>query len=263
YSNGPKGYRPEDPPPLQAGSPDRGEGVVVISGVGVLADELRDAAAAAGYEVRSPHSPTGGVLPALSIDCDGEREPIDRSAGPVGERRDGPPGGAHLVLCASGSLGALDPEGSAVGFHVLPPLDEARLVELTRNESSSPVAAARAERFFQTLGKHTEWVGDAPGLVLGRIVCQIINECAFALGEGVGSAQDIDTGMLLGLSHPRGPMRWADAIGLDHVLALLTALSDEYREERYRPAPALRQLVAAGRLGRASGAGFFDYGDEG
>ena len=168
----------------------------------------------------------------------------------------------RLVLCAAGSLSALDPGGSAVGFHVLPRSARRRLVELTRSESSSPVAAARAERFFAALGKHCEWVGDAPGLVLGRVVCQIINECAFALGEGVGSARDIDTGMLLGLSHPRGPMRWADAIGLDHVLAVLTALGDEYREERYRPARELRQLVAAGRLGRASGGGFFDYDDE-
>ena len=226
----------------------------------MLADELRDGAAEAGYEVRSPHSPTGGVLPSLSIEC-GTRDATSADER-APEQRDTSPGGAHLILCASGSLGALDPGGSAVGFHVLPPFGEARLVELTRNESSSPVAAARSERFFSALGKHVEWVGDAPGLVLGRIVCQIINECAFALGEGVGSAQDIDTGMLLGLSHPRGPMRWADAIGLDHVLAVLRALSDEYREERYRPAPALRQMVAAGCLGSAAGAGFFDYDAE-
>ncbi len=164
-----------------------------------------------------------------------------------------------MVLCAQGSLGALNPGGSAVGFHVLPPLARSGLVELTRSESSSPVAAARAERFFAALGKHVAWVGDAPGLVLGRIVCQVINESAFALGEGVGSAEDVDTGMVLGLSHPRGPFEWADAIGLDHVLSVLAALCEEYREERYRPAPALRRLVAAGRLGAASGAGFFDH----
>jgi 3-hydroxybutyryl-CoA dehydrogenase len=163
-----------------------------------------------------------------------------------------------VVLCANGSLNALDPDGSAVGFHVLPPLEQCSLVELTRGESSSPVAAARAERFFQALGKHVAWVGDAPGLVLGRIVCQVINESAFALAEGVGSAQDIDTGMVLGLSHPRGPFEWADAIGLDHVLAVLDALYEEYREERYRAAPALRRLVRAGRLGNASGGGFLD-----
>jgi 3-hydroxybutyryl-CoA dehydrogenase len=164
-----------------------------------------------------------------------------------------------LVLCEAGSLSALDPGGSAVGFHVVGPLEQAKLVELTRSDSSSPVAAARAERFFGALGKHVSWVGDAPGLVLGRIVCQVINEAAFALGEGVGGARDIDTGMVLGLSHPRGPLEWGDAIGLDRVLRLLEALCEEYREERYRPAPALRRHVHAGRLGRATGAGFFDY----
>jgi 3-hydroxybutyryl-CoA dehydrogenase len=102
-------------------------------------------------------------------------------------------------------------------------------------------------------------VRPAVGGVLERIVCQVINECAFALGEGVGSAEDIDTGMVLGLNYPRGPLAWADEIGLDHVLAVLDGLWEQYREERYRPAPALRDLVRAGRLGRTSGAGFFAY----
>ena len=123
----------------------------------------------------------------------------------------------------------------------------------------TPLAATRAERFFNALGKHVAWVGDAPGLVLGRIVCQVINESAFALGEGVGGARDIDVGMVLGLSHPRGPFEWADAIGLDHVLTVLDSLSAEYREERYRPAPVLRRLVQAGRLGRATGVGFLEH----
>jgi 3-hydroxybutyryl-CoA dehydrogenase len=264
--SGPR-HRAEDPDSTQLAAPVRGEGMVVIAGRGRLAEELRGAATDAGFEVRSPHDPTGGVLPALFVDC--TRTPAPRQQAPAadaqrpdrrGQGQRLPQGGAHLVLCATGSLGALDPDGSAVGFHVLPPLGEGSLVELTRSRSSSPVAAARAERFFNTLGKHVAWVGDAPGLVLGRIVCQVINEAAFALGEGVGAARDIDLGMVLGLSHPHGPFEWADTIGLDHVLAVLEALCDEYREERYRPAPALRELVAAGRLGRAAGAGFFDYG---
>jgi 3-hydroxybutyryl-CoA dehydrogenase len=102
-------------------------------------------------------------------------------------------------------------------------------------------------------------VQPAVGGVLERIVCQVINECAFALGEGVGSAEDIDTGMVLGLNYPRGPLAWADEIGLDHVLAVLDGLWEEYREERYRPAPELKRLVRDGRLGRASGAGLFEY----
>jgi len=257
-------YRAEDPAALDTGPPGHGEGVLVIAGEGVLADELRGAAVQAGFEVRSPHAPTGGVLPALIVDCDCEqpsRADGQSSTSATPDRRGAvqPQGGARLLLCAGGSLGALDPGGSAVGFHVLPPLEGAELVELTRGDSSSPVAAARAERLFEALGKHVVWVGDAPGLVLGRIVCQVINESAFALGEGVGEAHDIDTGMVLGLSHPRGPLQWADEIGLDHVLAVLGALWEEYREERYRPAPELRRLAHAGRLGRAAGAGFFDY----
>jgi 3-hydroxybutyryl-CoA dehydrogenase len=265
YSQVSSAHRAPDPDPLEPGSPGAdGEGVVVIAGEGVLADELRAAASNAGYEVRSPHTPSGGVLPALMIDCDPSPAPRGGPTPGTGrpDRRGtqlSPQGGARLLLCARGSLGALDPGGSAVGFHVVAPLEHAGLVELTRSESSSPVAAARAERFFGTLGKHVEWVGDAPGLVLGRIVCQLINESAFALGEGVGAAGDIDTGMVLGLSHPRGPLEWADRIGLDHVLVVLEALCEEYREERYRPAPALRRLVQAGRLGRETGAGFFEY----
>ncbi len=261
-------HRPEDPEPLSGEAPGHGEGVVVIAGSGTLADELRDAATAAGYEVRSPHDPTGGVLPALIVECEPLPAPdAESNAAEAGRaeprEQTSPQGGAHLMLCRAGSLGALDPHGSAVGFHVLGPLAQAGLVELTRNESSSPVAAARAERFFAALGKHVAWVGDAPGLVLGRIVCQVINECAFALGEGVGDAQDIDTGMMLGLSYPRGPLAWADELGLDQVLGVLESLCGEYKEERYRPAPALRRMVHAGRLGRTSGAGFFEYDGEG
>lgn len=238
-------HRPADPERLQAVAPGAGETLVVIGGEGMLAEQLRAAARAAGFEVHSPHTPQT-ELPALIVECD-----------ELGD--EAPRGAPRLVLCDRGSLASLDPGGPAVGFHALPPFSDCQLVELTRSESSSPAAAARAERFFAALGKHVAWVGDAPGLVLGRIVCQLVNEAAFALGEGVGSARDIDTGMVLGLNHPRGPLAWADEIGLDHVLMVLEALCEEYREERYRPAPALQKLVLAGRLGKDVGAGFFDY----
>jgi 3-hydroxybutyryl-CoA dehydrogenase len=260
-------YRSADPGAVEGERPAGGEGVVVIGGENELAEELREAAIDAGYDVRLPQEPMGGAFPALIVDCD--RTPAPRRGAGAdalrpdrrGQGRAQAQGGVNLVLCASGSLSALDPGGSAVGFHALPPLKDARVVELTRTESSSPLAATRGERFFNALGKHVEWVGDAPGLVLGRIVCQLINESAFALGEGIGEARDIDLGMVLGLSHPRGPFEWADAIGLRHVVGVLEALSAEYREERYRPAPVLRRMVAAGRLGSAVGAGFFDYED--
>jgi 3-hydroxybutyryl-CoA dehydrogenase len=223
-------HRSTDPDPPRAQAPIDGEGLVVIAGHGALAEQLREAARNAGYEVHTPHDPQTG-LPALIVEC--------------GEHDGDPPprGGARAVLCDRGSLASLDPGGPSVGFFALPPFGRTSLVELTRSESSSPAAASRAERFFTALGKHVEWVGDAPGLVLGRIVCQVINESAFALGEGVGSAQDIDKGMVLGLSHPRGPLTWAQEIGHDNVLTVLEALCDEYREERYRPAPVLRRLA--------------------
>jgi 3-hydroxybutyryl-CoA dehydrogenase len=164
------------------------------------------------------------------------------------------------VLCAEGSLVQLDAGGSAAGFHVLPPLETARLVELTRSAGTSPAAAARAEELVTALGRHAAWVGDGPGLVLGRIACQLVNEAAFAVGEGVGSPDDVDAGMVLGLNHPRGPLTWADAIGLDLVLAVLDALHGELGEERYRAAPLLRRLVAEGRLGAATGACFHEHG---
>ncbi len=245
YSDGP--HRPEDPPPPHAAKPEVGSGLVIISGEGVLARELREAASAAGYRVYSNEDRAPDELPALIVEC-------ESSNGLPGDS-----GGPRLVALSRGSLATLDPGGSSVGFHVLPPFEQASLVELTRTESSSPTVVARAEHLFSVLGKLVVWVGDAPGLVLGRIVCQLVNECAFALGEGVGSANDIDAGLVLGLNHPRGPLEWADMIGLDHVLAVLDALCREYREERYRPAPALRRLVLSGRLGVSTGGGFFDH----
>lgn len=257
-------HRPDDPELPSPAPPGSGEAIVVISGQGTLAYELREAAAGAGYEVRSPAQPSHGELPALIVRCeisDGER--IDEAAAGAHEAASRAEHGAHgapeLILCAGGSLAALDAGGAAAGFHVIGPLAGAKLIELTRTSGTSPLAAARAQRFFQALGRHICWVADCPGLVLGRIVCQLVNECAFALGEGVGSAQDIDKGMLLGLNHPRGPLAWGDEVGLDHVLAVLDALWRERREERYRAAPRLRSLVLEGRLGTQVGAGFFDY----
>ena len=159
---------------------------------------------------------------------DGERAPLERGL---------------VVLCADGSLHALDPAGGAVGFHALPPLGDARLVEMTRSATTTDVAAERAEAFFANLGRHVEWVQDAPGLVLGRIVCQLVNEACFAVTEGVGTPEDIDDGMVLGLNHPRGPFAWLEAIGAPHVLAVLDALRAEFGEERYRAAPLLRRLA--------------------
>jgi 3-hydroxybutyryl-CoA dehydrogenase len=238
-------YRPDDPPALAAGG---GDGLVVIAGDSQLALELSDAAAEAGWEVLTPAEAIDGPAPDLILDLSG------------GEETDAPLQGApQAICCTAGSLSSLDPGGSGVGFHALPPVSESSLVELTRGPDSAASAIEITEHFFTTLGKHTEWVADAPGLVLGRIVCQVINEAAFALGEGLGSAEDIDAGMTLGLNYPRGILAWADEIGLDHVVNVLESLYLERGEERYRLAPLLRRLIWSGRLGRPTGEGFFGY----
>jgi len=223
-------YRPADPDPPQ---PSGGGSPLAVLGDGPLADALRERARAMGYELRA------GAPAELVVDAGVRPHPA-------------PPGGAPLlVLCAASSLVARGEQG-AVGFHLLPPLggadDEgARMVELTRLPTTQSFACEAAEGFFRSLGFVTEWVEDAPGLVLGRIVCQLVNEAAFAIGEGVGSAEDVDAGLTLGLSHPRGPVAWSEAIGVEHVLAVLDALWEERREERYRAAPLLRSLSALGR----------------
>jgi 3-hydroxybutyryl-CoA dehydrogenase len=245
YPQGGK-HRAEDPEPGAVGG---GDGVVVVAGDSVLAVELAAAAEQAGWRVASPLEAEELASPFLILDLTGGEEP------------EAPLQGAPQAICvAAGSLAALDPGGSAIGFHALPPLADSSLVELTRGPDSAQSAVEAAERFFATLGKHTLWLGDAPGLALGRIVCQVVNEAAFALGEGLGSAEDIDAGMVHGLNYPRGILSWADEIGLDHVLAVLDALYLERGEERYRMAPLLRRLAWSGRLGRQTGDGFFSYG---
>jgi 3-hydroxybutyryl-CoA dehydrogenase len=213
-------HRPDDPEPLEPGG---GDGrMAAVLGDGPLADGLRERARAAGFDLRE-----GGPA-ELVVDAG-----VPATASP--------PGGAPLLaLCAECSLAAGGHPG-AIGFHALPPLDGCRLVELTRLPTTPSFAADAAEAFFAALGFHTEWVEDAPGLVLGRIVCQLVNEAWFAIGEGVGSADDVDAGLTLGLNHPRGPVAWGEAIGVRHVLAVLDGLWAERREERYRPAPRLRR----------------------
>jgi 3-hydroxybutyryl-CoA dehydrogenase len=152
--------------------------------------------------------------------------------------------GFRALPLGSGSLsGRSHGEPDAVGFFALAPLRDAPLVELTRAERTSDGAARAAEAFFREHGKHTEWVGDAPGLVLGRIVSQLVNEAAFALQKGIGSAQDIDTAMRLGFNYPRGPLEWGRAIGSARVVGVLDALRGELGEERYRAAPLLRRMA--------------------
>jgi 3-hydroxybutyryl-CoA dehydrogenase len=227
-------HRPEDPQPPEAGG-GRGRRVA-IDGAGEVARGLRARAVSAGFDVREPGDFGGDEEPELILDAS--------VPAPVSDLGEAVPGGvATALLCADAPLHARG-EPSACGFHLLAPVEHTRLVELTRLPSTPDSVCEQFEWFFRALGLEAEWVGDGPGLVLGRIVCQLVNEAAFAIGEGVGSAADVDAGLTLGLNHPRGPVEWGRRIGLDHVLATVDGLFDWLRDPRYRAAPLLRRAVA-------------------
>jgi 3-hydroxybutyryl-CoA dehydrogenase len=146
-----------------------------------------------------------------------------------------------------------------VGIGLLPPLPANGIIELARGLQTTDSALNRAQAFWQQTGQETIVVGDGPGLVRARTVCCLINEAVSALQEGIATAADIDTAMKLGTNYPHGPLEWADQIGLDTVLGVMTGLYHEWGEDRYRPAPLLKRLVLAGKLGRKSGEGFYTY----
>ena len=133
------------------------------------------------------------------------------------------------------------------------------LIEIIRGAATSDETYEAAKALSERLGKTAVTVNEYPGFVVNRILIPILNEAVFMLQEGVASAEDIDTAMKLGANHPMGPLALADLIGLDVCLAIMELLRDELGESKYRPAPLLRKLVRAGRLGRKSGEGFFRY----
>jgi 3-hydroxybutyryl-CoA dehydrogenase len=146
-----------------------------------------------------------------------------------------------------------------VGFAAFYPLQEKKVLELSIGLGTQEPALTEAEAFCRALGKEPVRVKDAPGLIFARILSLIVNEAARSLDEGVAAAEEIDTAMRLGVNYPSGPLKWADRIGLDEVLAVLEGLQRESGEDRYRPAPLLTKMVLAGRLGEASGRGFYQY----
>lgn len=145
-----------------------------------------------------------------------------------------------------------------VGMHFMNPVPVMGYVELIRGLRTSDATLERARELATTLGKTAVESKDAPGFIANRVLMPMINEAAFALSEGVGTADAIDT-MMKGLNFPMGPLALADLIGLDVCLAILEVMQRDLGDPKYRPAPLLRQYVQAGWLGRKSGRGFFEY----
>jgi 3-hydroxybutyryl-CoA dehydrogenase len=148
-----------------------------------------------------------------------------------------------------------------VGFGLVPPILAGGIVELAVGLQTAEAQLTRAAAFWQRLDQESVVVADGPGLIRARTVCCLINEAASAYHEGVASAKDIDQAMKLGTNYPHGPLEWADHIGLDAVLGVMTGLFEEWGEDRYRPSPLLKRMVLAGKLGKKTGEGFYEYGN--
>ena len=147
-----------------------------------------------------------------------------------------------------------------VGMHFMNPVPLMPLVELIRGLETSDEAAAAVRAAAERMGKTVAESRDYPGFIANRILLPMINEAVYCLMEGVGDRESIDTVMKLGMSHPLGPLQLADLIGLDTCLAIMEVLHDGLGDSKYRPCPLLRSYVEAGRLGRKSGRGFYEYG---
>jgi 3-hydroxybutyryl-CoA dehydrogenase len=146
-----------------------------------------------------------------------------------------------------------------IGMHFMNPVPVMKLVELIRGIATSDATYEATDALSARMGKTTVVSRDMPGFIINRILMPMINEAAYALYEGIGSAEDIDTGMKLGTNQPMGPLTLADFIGLDTCLAIMEVLHQGSGDSKYRPCPLLRQYVDAGWLGRKTKRGFHDY----
>lgn len=218
-------HRPADPePPASTGL----FGPLAVVGGGAEPDGLRARARARGVALTD--DPTAAAV-VVVFDSD-----------VLAGRSTEPP---LLISCASATLAASG-HRDAVGFHLLPPAEEAGVLELTRLPGTPSASCQRAEELAAALGLWPEWVDDAPGLVLGRMVAQLVNEGCFAVGEGIASAGDVDLATTLGLNHPFGPIAWGERLGWAAVLDRVDGLHADRHDDRYRAAPLLRRAAASG-----------------
>lgn len=159
--------------------------------------------------------------------------------------------------------GATKRPGQVIGMHFMNPPPLMKLIEIVRAVQTTDETYAAVKAAAETMGKTVTTSNDAPGFLVNRMLIPMLCEACFTLQEGVGTAEDIDTGAKLGLNHPMGPLELADLIGLDTVLAIADVLHKDFGDDKYRAPTLLRNLVAAGWHGKKAGRGFYAYDDKG
>ncbi|MGH7769884.1 MAG: 3-hydroxyacyl-CoA dehydrogenase family protein [Candidatus Binatia bacterium] len=235
---------------------------VIVVGKNRLAHEMLELCQAGGFEAKAYSDSHAAAVSAALVVETYSRDEAEKK--PIIQRLDAQsPSATILTSCLGFSATRIAswitrPE-RVVGFAAFYPLKDKKVIELSSGLGTHEPALEEAEKFFRALGKEPVRVKDAPGLIFARILSLIINEAARSLDEGVAQAEEIDTAMRLGVNYPSGPLKWADRIGLDDVLAVLEGLQRETGEDRYRPSPLLVKMVLSGRLGESSGRGFYEY----
>ena len=249
------------PAALERGRAQIGKGLERLVAKGKLAAEDRDQALG--------RLTTDGDLTALAgadlvVEAVVEREDVKRNV--LSELDRVCP--ANTILATNTSsisitrlAGATSRPEKVIGMHFMNPVPVMQLVEVIRGLATSQETWEAVEAASRKMGKTPVEVHDAPGFVSNRVLMPMINEAIFCLYEGVGKAEAIDEVMKLGMNHPMGPLALADLIGLDVCLDILRVLQQGFGDPKYRPCPLLVKMVDAGRLGRKSGRGFYEYGE--
>ena len=221
----------------------------------------------ARYDLAEGHlatatSPAGVKDVDLAIEAVTENEALKRR---IFEELDAvvKPGGILATNTSSISItriaAATKRPENVIGMHFMNPVPVMQLVELIRGAATSDATYQTTRALAQKMGKTTVVSKDFPGFIVNRVLIPMLNEACFALMEGVGSVEDIDTAMKLGTNQPMGPLQLADFIGLDTVLSIAQVLHEGLGDDKYRPCPLLRQYVDAGWYGKKSGRGFYTY----
>jgi 3-hydroxybutyryl-CoA dehydrogenase len=202
-------------------------------------------------------APAGFVVEAIIESLEAKQEVFRALDGVVGQ---------DAILASNTSSISITKLGAAtsrpenvIGMHFMNPVPVMKLVEVIRGIATSDETWTRTRELSERMGKTALECNDSPGFVSNRVLMPMINEAIFALHEGVASRESIDGIIKLGMNHPMGPLALADFIGLDVCLAILNVLHGELGDPKYRPCPLLRKYVDAGRLGRKSGRGFYEY----